>query len=156
MKLNEALDELGYLTTQANSLSDSIELAREVSPDMLPELKRLQSQVLNRIQYIARYLLGPSGFSMEGKQKHPKVTLETLERMFLKFRADTESAYAKLSRASASEEKRLSKVALVLSRLTQQTARSLKVVAEARGLWNEEYMNEHGLGSWIPEISEEE
>jgi hypothetical protein len=69
--------------------------------------------------------------------------------MFIVLRNQSEQTYARASKFSGRQGRIASIEAADLARFTRQAAQALRAAAESKGIWNETYVAEHGLGAWV-------
>ena len=139
------IEEIEYLASKLESLREAEDLAQDVNPSMHRDLVRLHNQALMQITALVQRIL--KGRISLGAV--PRVSIEHLERMFIVLRNQAEMAYARAVKFSGKRAKVASAEAEGLSRLARQSAQLLRAVAEHKGMWNDAYIAEHGLGPWI-------
>jgi hypothetical protein len=139
------IDDIEWQATRLNALREAEDLAEQVQPHMLPEVRKVYRSVFKSFYALAKkFLKGRIALSA----KQVKIPIETLERYFLVLRDQAEVAWSRSLKASGAEKKRLRSEADRLGRLAQSSAASLKIAAESKGRWNDAYAAEHGLSSW--------
>lgn len=140
------IDDIEWQANRLNSLREAEDLASQAQPKMVPEIKKVYRSVFRSFYSLAKkFLKGRIGLSA----KQVKIPLESLERYFIVLRDQAEIAWSRSLKTSRAEAKRLRSEADKLARLAQTAATSLKIAAEAKGLWNQAYSSEHGLDSWL-------
>lgn len=139
------IEEIEYLSSKLESLREAEDLAQDVNPSMYRDLVRLHRQALRRIKTLVRRVL--KGRISLGAL--PKVSLEHLERMFIVLRNQAEQSYARAVKFSGRQAKTASAEGKEFARLARQAAQILRASAEHKGIWNDAYSAEHGVGPWI-------
>lgn len=139
------IEEIEYLSSKLESLREAEDLSHEVNPSMYRDLVKLHRKALKQIKALVRRVL-KSRVSLGGI---PRVSLEHLERMFIVLRNQAELAYARASKFSGKRAKTASAEAEEFARLARQAAQLLRAAAEHKGIWNDAYVAEHGLGPWV-------
>lgn len=139
------VEEIEYLASKLESLREAEDLSEAVNASMYRDLVRLHRQALKQIKALVRRIL--KGRIALGAG--PKVSLEHLERMFIVLRNQAEQAYARAVKFSGKRAKVASAEAGEFARWARHTAQLLRASAEHRGIWNDAYIAEHGLGPWV-------
>lgn len=139
------IEEIEYLASKLESLREAEDLSEAVNPSMYRDLVRLHQQALRRIKALVRRVL--KGRIALGAV--PKVSLEHLERMFIVLRNQAEQTYARAVKFSGKRAKAARTEAEEFARLARQAAQLLRAAAEHKGIWDDAYIAEHGLGPWV-------
>lgn len=139
------IDDIEWQANRLNALREAEDLAAQVQPAMLPQVRKVYRSVFKSFYALAkRFLKGRVSLSATP----PKIPMEALERYFAVLRGQAEVAWTRSLKTFGAESKRLRKEADQLARLAQTAATSLKIAAEAKGMWDDAYSAEHGLDSW--------
>lgn len=143
---NQDMDHLEELSEYITGLEEAESLAEEAQPQMVAEIRSLISSALNELRQFAKKILGRR---ISLGSASPKVPMELLERLFATLRDKAESRWNKSIHLSGKEARRIGLEAEHLAKLAHTAAVSVKIAAESRGIWNDRYIREHGLGPWI-------
>jgi len=140
------LEELECLADKVYSLFEAEELAREVRPEMLPELRKLIYASLRKVRALARTAFrGRSELGAIG----PNLPLEVYERYFAVLRDLAEMQWVRTLKLTGKEARKARTEADSITRLAHDAAISLKIVAESRGAWTVAYASKHGVDTWL-------
>jgi hypothetical protein len=140
------IEDIEYLGTQIQALVEAEELAAQAQPKMLSEIRKLYYSAVRKLQAVAKKLLKRRP-SLAGLG--PRIPMEVLERLFIVLRDQAEIALVRSSKLHGREKKQAMVTAEHLAKLAQTAAKSLKMTAEAKGIWNAAYSEQYGLGPWI-------
>lgn len=139
------IDEIERLAARLNSLREAEELAIQAQPQMVQELRYLHHEALNNFHSLVLKLF--KGRIELGVK--PKIPMEVLERLFAVLRDQAEMEWSRSLKLTGAEAKKGRASADRLARLAGQAASALRITAESRGLWNDEYAAQHGLDPWV-------
>lgn len=144
--MKKLIDEIEHLAERMVSLREAEELAVEAFPQMVPELRRLHYASIEACLRLSKKLLrGRLQLGARG----PQVSLEVAERLFIVLRDQAEMEWNRSLKATGPEVRRSKKKADQFARLARQAALSLKIIAESKGIWTDQYISEHGLDAWL-------
>lgn len=140
------LDEIEYLATQIQGLVEAEGLAFQAQPEMLPEIRKLYYSAVKRLRTLAMKLLKRRPSLAAGG---PRIPMEVLERLFLVLRDQAEIALVRSTKLHGKDAKQARAASESLAKLTRTAATSIKLTAEAKGIWSEEYAERLGIGPWL-------
>jgi hypothetical protein len=139
------IDEIEHLATRLNSLREAEELAIQAQPQMVQELRHLHREALKDFYSLVLKLF--KGRIELGVK--PKIPMEVLERLFAVLRDQAEIEWSRSLKLTPGVESRKGRASADrLARLAGQAASALRITAESRGIWNDEYAAQHGLDPW--------
>lgn len=136
------IDDIEWQANRLNALREAEDLAVQAQSKMAPAIRAVYQSVFQSFYALARKFL-------KGRIALSARPLEALERCFLVLRDQAEVAWARSLKTHGAQSKRLRSQADKLAKLAQTAATSLRIAAEARGLWNDVYSAAHRLDSWV-------
>lgn len=140
------IDDAEYLLGRLAVLREAEELASQGVPEMVPDLSRLYRSTLRHLGAVVARILG-SRASLGSRRAGPP--LEVVERLFLSLKVEAEFERWRTSRLRGKAKKEAQADADELARMTRQAAAAVKLLAEAHGVWNEQYIEDLGLEPWL-------
>lgn len=142
----ERIEDLEALVATLFRLNEAEDLARDVYPEALKEILEIHDQtveaIIARAESILRIRPGLHG-------PNPKVPLEVLERYFEALKQAAELEWLRSQKLKRVEARKARQMANHLAKLTHNAALAIKVVAQARGQWSEDYRDRLGINPWI-------
>lgn len=140
----EEFDFLLGRLAMLHEVEDASEQAGQM--DLARGARKLYRSTFRRLRSLVQRLL----------KRHPSLgaarttpPIESLEFIFQRLRDQAEMEGSRASKGRGKRAKRKKADAKEITRLTRLAARSLKIEAERRGIWNEAYSKEYGLEKWL-------